>query len=51
MDGNLKVLIDNDTKRKAMFVVKCKGSTISEEVRKMCEKYAKEFDEKYGKEW
>lgn len=51
MDSTFQTLINADTKRKAMFVLKCQGKTLSEEVRKMCEKYAKEFDEKYGKEW
>ena len=37
--------VNEECKRKAMFVLKAKGSTLSEEVRKMTEKYAKEFDE------
>lgn len=41
------IVVDNvneEQKRKAMFILKAKGSTLSEEVRKMTEKYAKEFD-------
>lgn len=37
--------VNEEFKRKTIFVLKAKGSTLSEEVRKMTEKYAKEFDE------
>ena len=50
MDSYVKALIDEDTKRKASFVLKCKGKNISEAVREMLEEHAKEFDKKYGKE-
>lgn len=38
--------IDKDTKIKASFVLKCKGSNISEAVKKALEKEASQF-EKY----
>lgn len=36
--------VNEEYKNKTMFVLKAKGSTLSEEVRKMTEKYAAEFD-------
>lgn len=36
--------VNEEYKIKTMFVLKAKGSTLSEEVRKMTEKYAAEFD-------
>lgn len=45
MEEMIKVRIDGETKRKVMFVLKCKGSTLSEEVRKRCEELAKIYDE------
>lgn len=50
METYVKALIDGDTKRKAAFILKCKGKNVSEAVREMLENYAKEFDKKYGKE-
>ena len=50
MDSYIKAMIDGDTKRKASFVLKCKGKNISEAVREMLIQYAEEFDRKYGKE-
>lgn len=50
MESYVKAIIDPDTKRKAAFVLKCKGKNISEAVREMLDEYAKEFDKKYGKE-
>jgi antitoxin component of RelBE/YafQ-DinJ toxin-antitoxin module len=44
----IHTLVDKDTKVKASFVLKCKGSNISEAVKKMLEKEAKQF-EKYTK--
>jgi antitoxin component of RelBE/YafQ-DinJ toxin-antitoxin module len=44
----IHTLVDKDTKVKASFVLKCKGSNISEAVKKMLEKEAKQF-EKYSK--
>lgn len=41
--------LDEETKRKAVIVVKAKGSSLSEEVRKALEKVASEY-EKYVKE-
>lgn len=49
MESYVKALIDEETKRKASFVLKCKGKNISEAVRELLEKYAEEFDKKYGK--
>ena len=49
MESYVKALIDEETNRKASFVLKCKGKNISEAVRELLEKYAKEFDKKYGK--
>lgn len=43
-----RINVDNvnpEHKAKTLFVLKAKGSTLSDEVRKMLEKYAKEFDE------
>lgn len=45
MDKTIKIRIDDELKKKVMFVVKCKGSDLSKEVRKMCEKYAVEYEE------
>lgn len=50
METYVKAMIDGDTKRKAAFVLKCKGKNISEAVREMLSDYAKEFDNKYAKE-
>lgn len=41
--------LDDETRRKALFVVKAKGTSISEEVRKTIENIANEY-EKYIKE-
>lgn len=41
----INVKVNEEYKRKTIFVLKAKGSNLSEEVRKMLEKYAKEFDE------
>lgn len=37
--------IQPEVKRKAMFVLKCKGKDLSTAVREMTAKLAKEFDE------
>ena len=34
---------------KALFVIKSKGSNFAKEVKKMCDKYAEEFDKTYSK--
>jgi len=36
--------VDKDTKRKALFVLKMDGKTMSDAVRETLEKYAREFD-------
>ena len=37
--------VDCEAKRKAIFVLKCKGKDLSSAFREMIDKYAKEFDE------
>lgn len=37
--------VNSQSKRKAMFVLKCKGKDLSTAVREMVESLAKEFDE------
>jgi hypothetical protein len=41
--------INSERKAKALFVIKCQGKTLSEEVRKLIEEKAEQF-EKYVKE-
>lgn len=36
MEDIIKARIDTETKKKVMFILKTKGKTLSEEVRKMC---------------
>jgi antitoxin component of RelBE/YafQ-DinJ toxin-antitoxin module len=36
--------VDKETKYKAMYACKCKGTDLSTEVRKMVEQIAKDFD-------
>lgn len=36
--------IDDTKYQKTLFVLKSKGSNFAQEVKKMCEKYAEEFD-------
>jgi len=40
--------VNSESKRKAMYVLKCKGKDLSTAVREMCEKLAKEFDKMNG---
>lgn len=47
-DMNIKD-VDEVKKRKAIFYLNSKGSDLSTEVRKMLDKYAKEFDKKNSK--
>lgn len=42
--------IDTEKKNKALFVLKCKGSNLSQAVREMVDKLAKEYDEKKGEQ-
>lgn len=42
--------VDVEQKRKAMFVLKANGKNLTQAVRDYIAEYAKEFDEKYGKE-
>ena len=37
--------VDQNTKLKASFVLKCNGKDLSTAVREMLDKYAKEYDE------
>ena len=41
--------IDDEKYNKALFVIKSKGSNFAKEVKKMCDKYAEEFDKTYSK--
>lgn len=43
MDMNIKD-VNKEQKIKASFVLSCKGKNLSEAVREMIEKYAKEYD-------
>lgn len=42
--------VNTEQKRKAMFVLKANGKNLTQAVRDFIAEYAKEFDEKYGKE-
>ena len=44
MESRINIRTDEETKKKAIFVLKAKGKTLSEEVRKMTEQLAKEYD-------
>lgn len=39
--------VDNEQKHKAMYVLKCKGTDLSTEVKKMVEQLAKDFDKEF----
>lgn len=39
--------IDDSKKRKAVFVLQCKGKDLSKMVRETIDKLAQEYDEKY----
>ena len=41
--------IDDEKYRKALFILRSKGSNFAKEVKKMCDKYAEEFDKTYNK--
>ena len=45
MEERINVAVNPEIKRKAVFVLKCKGKDLSKAVREMIEKYANEFDE------
>jgi antitoxin component of RelBE/YafQ-DinJ toxin-antitoxin module len=49
MNDIAKIRIDTETKKKAIFMLKTKGTDLSKEVRKMCEKLAEEYDKKNSK--
>lgn len=44
MNNRVNVRIDDEKKQKAIFVLKSRGKTLSEEVRKIVEKLAKKYD-------
>ena len=44
MESRINVRIEEETKKKAIFVLKTKGKTLSEEVRKMTEELAKQYE-------
>lgn len=41
--------VETDKKAKAMFILQAKGKNLSDAVREMVDKLAKEFDETYSK--
>lgn len=41
--------VDGEQKRKAMFVLKCRGTDLSKEIKKLVSKLAEEFDKKNSK--
>lgn len=41
--------VNGEEKRKAMFMLKCKGTDLSTEIKKLVKKYAEEFDKKNSK--
>lgn len=47
-DINIKD-VDEEKKRKALFYLSSSGSNLSKEVKKMLDKFAKEFDKKNSK--
>lgn len=48
-EDRVQVRILPETKKKAMFVLKCQGKTLSQAVREMTDKLAEEFDKKNSK--
>lgn len=42
--------VNSESKRKAMFVLKCKGKDLSTGIREAIDKWAKEFDKMNGGE-
>lgn len=48
-EDRVQVRILPETKKKAMFVLKCKGKTLSQAVREMTERLAEEYDKKNNK--
>ena len=45
--ANIIAQVDDVKKRKAVFVLKCKGKDLSKMVRETVDKLAQEYDEKY----
>lgn len=41
--------VNSEEKRKAMFVLKCKGTDLSTAIKKLVKEYAEEFDKKISK--
>ena len=41
--------VNSEEKRKAMFILKCKRTDLSTEIKKLVKKFADEFDEKNSK--
>lgn len=48
-EDRVQVRILPETKKKAMFVLKTQGKTLSQAVREMTDKLAEEFDKKNSK--
>jgi antitoxin component of RelBE/YafQ-DinJ toxin-antitoxin module len=44
MKTYVNVIVDEETKRKAVFILKAKGKTLTDMVNEQLEKYAKEFE-------
>lgn len=45
----VNVIVNEELKRKAVFILNTKGKTLTEMVNEQLEKYAKEFDQKNNK--
>ena len=41
--------VNKEAKAKAIFILKCKGKSLSQEIRDMIDRYAEEFDKKNNK--
>lgn len=50
LESNILTRVNAEKKNKAIFVLKTKGKTLSQAVREMLDKLAKEFDEINEKE-
>lgn len=44
MEERVNVVVDSETKRKAVFVLKSKGKNLTDMVNEQLSKYAEEFD-------
>ena len=46
MQDRISVIVDSETKNKAIFVLKAQGKNLTDMVKEALEKYAAEFDKK-----